>query len=388
MVNYSLIDQSNSENFGEIFPHMENILHCGWYIYTYKTKVTHWSKGVYRILGLEPYSVESSCDNLFRFIHPEYLELVSTAMKRSKEAGKPYQLEFSITDANGLHKRIYAENYISLDENKEAREYSSVIKDITESYYYKKALEQKIAQLDKSNRNLQDFVYIASHDLQEPLRKISTFTDQLGSKFENLSLQEKDMYIRRILNSTRNMQTLLEDLLSFSRLSFNEKKFEKVAIKECIEAVLSDLEIKMEESGATVSCSNIPEIEAYPSQIKQLFSNLIGNALKFRKAGEPPVITVNCSTVTHEEYDQLPLAKDCKYLRMVVEDNGIGFEPEFSERIFMIFQRLNGKTEYSGSGVGLAICKRIVENHHGFIFATGHPDKGAAFTILLPYQQS
>jgi PAS domain S-box-containing protein len=388
MVNYNLINQLNTEKFGEIFPHMENILQCGWYIHNFKDNTTHWSSGVYTIFGLEPYSLPGTNENLNKFINPEYQDMVTQAIARSREEGKPYQLEFSITDAHGLHKRVYAENYITFDKNDKPVEYSGVIKDITESYYYKKALEQKIAQLDKSNRNLQEFVYVASHDLQEPLRKISTFTERLGNKFQNLLGQEGGMFVKRILTSTHNMQTLLEDLLNFSRLSFTEKKFEKIAIKDCLEAVLSDLEVKIEEAKATVTCDNLPEIEAYPSQIKQLFNNLVGNALKFKKNDAPLNIKITCGQVKEEDYPALPLVKGMPYLKIAVEDNGIGFEPEFSERIFMIFQRLNGKAEYSGSGVGLAICKKIVENHHGFIFATSTPGEGATFTVLLPYQQS
>src|SRR6218665_937936 len=238
MVNYNLINQLNSEKFGEIFPHMENILQCGWYIHNFKDNTSHWSRGVYTIFGLEPYSIESSRENVGRFINAEYQEMVAEAITRSREEGKTYQLEFSITDAQGLHKRVYAENHITFDSQGKAAEYSGVIKDITESYYYKKALEQKIAQLDKSNRNLQEFVYVASHDLQEPLRKISTFTERLSHKFQGLLGEEGGMYVKRIITSTQNMQTLLEDLLSFSRLSFVEKKFEQISVKACIDSVL------------------------------------------------------------------------------------------------------------------------------------------------------
>lgn len=383
-----LVKNFNVEKFGEILPHMENILHCGIFSHNIMSGEFYWSTGMFTILGVPPYSIESTHENFLKFVNPEDRELVAGAAKKFFETKTPYQLEFSITDAKGLQKRIYAENYVKFNVDGDMLEYNGVIKDITESFYYKKALEQKVAQLDKSNNNLQEFVYVASHDLQEPLRKISTFTERLESKYGSSLDQEGNMYVKRIINSTRNMQTLLQDLLSFSRLSFNDKPFEKVSIRETLDSVLSDLDVKIEETKTIITCDNLPDIEGYPSQIKQLFNNLISNAIKFRKQGEPAVIRISCSDAAHEEYTALPLVKGTRYIRIVVEDNGIGFEPEYSEKIFMIFQRLNGKSEYAGSGIGLSICKKIVENHHGFIFATGVPDKGAVFTILLPQNQS
>lgn len=383
-----LVKSFNSEKFGEIFPHMENILHCGIFSHDLKTNESFWSTGMFTILGIVPHSVESTPENFSKFVVPEDRDMVIEAGRKFRETLIPYQVEFSIIDGKGLQKRIYSENYVNAGPDGEILEYNGVIKDITESFYYKKALEQKVLQLDKSNHNLQEFVYVASHDLQEPLRKISTFTERLGSKFENMLGQEGNMYVKRILNSTNNMQVLLQDLLNFSRLSFNDRQFEQISIKETIENVLADLEIKIEETKTIVSCDNLPDIEGFPSQIKQLFNNLITNAIKFKKNHEPPVIKIACDDVNHDDYPQLPLVKNTKYVKILVEDNGIGFEQEFSERIFMIFQRLNGKAEYAGSGIGLSICKKIVDNHHGFIFANGVLDKGATFTILLPQKQS
>lgn len=376
----------NAEKFGEIFPHMENILHCGLYIHNAETGETHWSKGMYSILGLEPYSINSTFDNFSKYILPEDKERVIALVKKSREARTAYQTEFSILNAKGIYKRIYAESRADIEDKK--NEYEGIIKDITESYFYKKALEQKVLQLDKSNQNLQEFVYIASHDLQEPLRKISTFVGRLNSKFENVLGQEGNMYVSRILRSTHNMQILLEDLLSFSRLSFSDKQFEAVFLKECLDGAINDLEIKIEETKTVITSGPLPEIEGYKTQLKQLFNNLINNAIKFRKPQEIPVIRISCSEADPASYNDLPLQKDSTYVRIIIEDNGIGFEQEFSERIFMIFQRLNGKAEYAGSGIGLSICKKIIDNHHGFIFANGVPGKGATFTILLPQKQS
>ena len=373
--------------FGDIFHQMENILHCGLYTYNIPSKEMQWSHGVYEIFGIDK-NTSSSEENFFRFVNAEHVDLVKEALAATLREKTPYQIEFSITTAKGLQKRLYAENHISFDALGEMTEHNGVVKDITESYYYKRALEQKIIQLDKSNRNLQEFVYVASHDLQEPLRKISTFTERLNSKFESVLAQEGTMFVKRILTSTKGMQTLLEDLLNFSRLSFDEKQFEKISIGKVLESVISDLEVKIEETKTVITYDEFPEIEVYPSQLKQLFINLISNAIKFRKNDSASIISIKCAQADASDFSKLPLVKDTDYLKIIIQDNGIGFEQEFSEKIFTIFQRLNGKAEYAGSGVGLAICKKIVDNHQGFIFANSEADKGSTFTVLLPQSQS
>jgi signal transduction histidine kinase len=379
----------NVEKFIEIFPQLENILQCGVYFHDPINNETYWSKGVYTILGLDPYSTKSSFfDNFAKFVVEEDRQRVVDEVTRSREKKIPYKIEFSIINAKGIYKRLYSENTFHNEENDFSGEYKGIIRDISESYFYKKALEQKVTELDKSNQDLEEFAYIASHDLQEPLRKISTFTGRLSSRFQGKLGEEGDMYVQRILSSTQNMQVLLEDLLNFSRLSSKDKQFEMTSLQKCFDDSISDLEVKIEETKALVACESLPEILGYPSQIKQLFFNLLSNAVKFRKPNEPPVIRISCEEISSTKYPDLDLQKDQNYLKITFEDNGIGFEQEFSERIFLMFQRLNGKAEYSGSGIGLSICKKIVENHKGFIFANGILGKGALFTILLPNKKT
>lgn len=342
---------------------------------------------MYNILGIKS-PAAPAISLLLKYIHKEDAPQVLSEIRDSFGHKRPYRLEFSITNEQGVFKRIYAENFIKFNDQGDVLEYCGIIKDITENYRFKKALEQKIEQLDKSNSSLQEFVYVASHDLQEPLRKISTFAERVNSKYKESLGEEGQSYLKRVLASAGNMQTLLEDLLDFSKLSFEEKKLEKLNLQQCINGVISDLELKIEESQTVVKCGDSPEIEAYPSQIRQLFSNLINNSIKFRKEHEAPLISIVCDSVKHSDYPQFPLAENKEYIRINVEDNGIGFDEEFSERIFKIFQRLHGKAEYKGSGIGLAICKKIVDNHHGFIFANSRPNVGSNFTILLPQTQS
>jgi light-regulated signal transduction histidine kinase (bacteriophytochrome) len=373
-----------TEKFGDILPQIESVLRCGFYTHSPSEK-SYWSEGIYHILGIEPFSVECTIENLTRYVLPEDRSKVIAAIYAARNNSVPYVIEFSIRDAKGNIKRVHAENVFKL--RGEEASYEGVLKDITETYLYKQALEQKIRQLDKSNLNLQEFVYIASHDLQEPLRKISTFTGRLKSRFKEQLNEEGDMYLDRIIKSTGNMQVLLEDLLSFSRLSFTDKPFEKVDLDECLKSVLSDLEVKIEESGTTVESDPLPCIMGYGGQMKQLFNNLINNSIKFRKQDSPPYIRITAeklNNIASSESGQ-PLTESIK---LEFADNGIGFEQEYSEKVFQIFQRLNGRSEYAGSGVGLSICKRIVENHKGTISAQSSPGEGAVFTVILPLTQS
>jgi PAS domain-containing protein len=172
----------NVERFGDVFTHMENILHCGLYIYSFETDQTFWSPGMYAILGVEPFSVESTFDHFKKYILPEDRDKVNSVIKKARENQTAYNIDFSLLDAKGIYKRVHAETYVKTTGDGKITEYNGVVKDITESYFYKKALEQKVMQLDKSNKNLQEFVYVASHDLQEPLRKISTFVERLKNR--------------------------------------------------------------------------------------------------------------------------------------------------------------------------------------------------------------
>lgn len=369
-------------HFGDIFPHVENILHCGIYAYNFRTRQCTWSEGIYKIFGLVPNGQPASLENFLLTVETEERELVQKKIAAAQSDPGCTNFEFSIRDSRGNFKRLYTERIIRSNQT-DPDLFEGLLKDITDNYLYRQALEQKVQQLDKSNQNLQEFVYIASHDLQEPLRKISTFTGRLESRFQKDLPEDGQNYLTRILNATHNMQRLLEDLLAFSRLSFEEKTATRVNLNECLKLALSDLELKIEESGAILETEDLPDILGHPHQIKQLFLNLLGNALKFRTTESTPKIIIQTeSTKSPILPDGTKLSGNFFVLR--IEDNGIGFEPVFAEKIFTIFQRLNGKSEYAGSGIGLAICRKIIEQHGGKIYATGEAGKGAKFTILLP----
>ena len=238
------------------------------------------------------------------------------------------------------------------------------------------ALERRAAELARSNAELEQFASIASHDLQEPLRKVRTFTEQLtATESENLSDKGRD-YLTRANAAAERMQKLIEDLLKFSRVATHGRPFEPVDLEQVAHQVLDDLDAQVERSGAVVAIGDLPTISADALQMRQLMQNLISNALKFRREGVVPEIAIDASP-----------ASAGGEVRLTVRDNGIGFEPQYSRRIFRVFERLHGRTEYPGTGIGLALCRKIVERHGGTIIADGVPGAGATFTVTLPVHQ-
>jgi PAS domain S-box-containing protein len=237
-------------------------------------------------------------------------------------------------------------------------------------------VQERTAELERSNQALQDFASIASHDLQEPLRKVTAFGNMLKQKCGGSLEDHGKDYLERILNANQRMQSLLTGLLDYSRVTTKAEPFKEVDLSDIISEVLSDLEVRIVKTGGEVHVGDLPVISADPTQMRQLFQNLIGNALKFHKPGEKPMVQVRSLSNTDS---------GCQ---IVVEDNGIGFDEQYRERIFAPFQRLHGRSEYEGTGMGLAICKKIVERHGGSITAKSTPGKGSTFLIMLPHAEN
>jgi signal transduction histidine kinase len=242
-------------------------------------------------------------------------------------------------------------------------------------------IENLNAELLKSNHDLEQFAYVASHDLQEPLRKIQTFTQLLKSNRDN---EEKEQnYLEKITQAALRMQNLIRDVLSFSRITSVEHAFVNTNLNNILETLKSDFELIIREKGAVINHPELPTIKGIPMQLSQLFSNLLTNSLKYND--KKPVINISFRKLGMDEIQMQPnLNKNKSYIEITFSDNGIGFEKEYKEKIFEIFQRLHDKQSYGGTGIGLAICKKIVENHHGIIYADAEPQMGATFTIILP----
>lgn len=239
------------------------------------------------------------------------------------------------------------------------------------------ALQHFSNELKRSNRELQDFAFVASHDLQEPLRKIRAFGDRLHQSYSEVLGEQGADYVRRMQNASARMSKLIDDLLSFSRITTKAKPFLPVSLNKVAEEVIEDLEVAIQESGAQIDIADLPEIDADMFQMKQLFQNLLANAIKFRKPGVSPVITVTV------EDGESAAAAGPDLVTILFSDNGIGFDEVFLDRIFLPFQRLHGKSEYSGTGIGLAVCRRVAERHGGSLTATSKVGEGSTFILTL-----
>jgi PAS domain S-box-containing protein len=250
--------------------------------------------------------------------------------------------------------------------------------DVTERKRAEAALRRQAGELARSNAELEQFAYVASHDLQEPLRKIQAFGDRLKTRCGDVLSVEGLDYLQRMQNAAGRMQTLINDLLSYSRVATNARAFAPVDLAEVARYVVSDLESRIDQVGATVSVEPLPVISGDRLQLSQLLQNLIGNALKFHKPGVPPHVNVR-STIGPD-----PNGAPGDVCRITVEDNGIGFDDKYTDRIFQLFQRLHGRNEYEGTGIGLAICRKIVRRHGGVITAHSTPGVGSRFIVTLP----
>jgi PAS domain S-box-containing protein len=255
-----------------------------------------------------------------------------------------------------------------------------VFKDIAERKRVEEAIAQKAAELARSNAELEQFAFVASHDLQEPLRKIQAFGDRLKGKIGGAAAPEAQEYLERMQNASARMRTLINDLLTFSRVIRRTEPFVSVDLGAVTKGVLGDLEVRIEKSGAKIEVGDLPTMEADPMQMHQLLLNLLSNALKFQPQGAQPVVKIRSRTFSALSGEQL-----CE---ITVQDNGIGFEEKYLEKMFAVFQRLHGRSEYEGTGVGLAVCRRITDRHHGTITARSQLGKGATFIITLPMHQT
>jgi signal transduction histidine kinase len=245
-------------------------------------------------------------------------------------------------------------------------------------------LKRKVQELDRSNADLERFAYVASHDLHAPLRKLYAFSEILMEREKNLSPEGLEI-IGRMHSFVTRMQKLIDDMLEFS-LNFNKVEKKTVDLNQLVRHAISNLAISIAESKATIDVAQLPDrIVGFESQLNQLFQNIISNSIKYSKVGVPPHIKISVSVVTGSDIDDVsPADIKKKFHKIVFADNGIGFSNKYKEKIFVIFQRLHGKSEYEGTGIGLATCKRVMENHDGYITASGEENEGAQFAIYFP----
>jgi signal transduction histidine kinase len=250
-----------------------------------------------------------------------------------------------------------------------------------------KQLLENIARLETANKDLDRFAFMASHDLQEPLRKIRTFSDLLQVQYSNALDEEGKKHINRIHNAAQRMQALIRDLLTFSKISDEKITFVKSDLNEVVNDVIKDFETTIGQKKARIIIEPLPKLNVNPGLMRPLFYNLISNALKYTRAQGTPEIIIRAETSTSTEPANGKEAKNKVFCRIYVQDNGIGFDQKYAEQIFEMFKRLHGNSEFEGTGIGLALCKKIVEKHNGFISALSKENDGATFIISLPVKE-
>ena len=260
--------------------------------------------------------------------------------------------------------------------------------DITERKHAEEKLHHYAEQMERSNKELEEFASVASHDLQEPLRKILAFGTRLKATCGPALGEQGNDYLERMRNAAERMQTLISDLLMLSRVTSASRPFKQVDLGQIVKEVVSDLEVRIEMADADVEVGPLPEIEADPVQMRQLFQNLLTNALKFQRKGEKPRVDISGKILEMKDYQLPGVLPGDEACRIMVRDNGIGFSKDYAEKIFALFQRLHGRLEYEGTGIGLAVCRKITDRHGGTIVAKSSEGEGATFIVTLPVKQN
>ena len=319
---------------------------------------------------------------LFAEVTTQTAQLAQANVVLQQEILERQQAEAALREArNELESRVEARTAELRQANAQLQE------EVRERQHAEAKLHTFAVQLQHSNRELQDFAYVASHDLQEPLRKIQSFGDRLYTKCSaDLSEQGRD-YIRRMQNAAHRMQTLINDLLTFSRVTTKAQPFTAVDLRRIVEEVTVDLEVRIEQTDGRIDCDDLMTIDADPLQMRQLFQNLLGNALKFHRPTVAPIVTIRGHIVSYAGQTPTMPTPSLEHNQVTVADNGIGFDEKYLDRLFNVFQRLHNRSAYEDTGLGLAVCRKIVERHGGTITARGAPEQGATFIITLPITQ-
>jgi two-component system CheB/CheR fusion protein len=354
-----------------------------------------YNKGWYDYTGLD---FEATKDKGWDLVlHPNDAERTWKVWRHSLQTGDFYEIEYRMRRYDGQYRWFLARAIPLKDPEGKIVKWFGTCTDIHDQKMISDILEQKVeerttelrkinAALEVTNAELFQFASVASHDLKEPLRKIHMFSTLIKDRYLNEESNGAADYMNRIISSSARMTKLINDLLAFSRLSI-QSLFEKTDLNQVVQEVLSDLELVITEKDACVEVQTLPVIDAVPGQLRQVFQNIISNALKFTSEGKTPHIVIRSQIISAEETG-LEDGMEGEYCKIILSDNGIGFDEQHATKIFTIFQRLHGREKYEGTGIGLAITKKIIDKHNGLIYANSTHNEGSVFTIILPVKQN
>lgn len=342
-----------------------------------------YSDNQYRLLGFEPNSFVPSKETLLKFVHPDDKDAVAKSIDGIIENKQVPFIYYKIVRPD-FEVRYFKTTGKLVTDQQGSKILLGINFDITDEHLLNIELQERNKELEKSNKELASFNHVASHDLQEPLRKIQTFISRVSDADKEVMSESGKNYISKIESSAKRMRVLIDDLLLFSRTNTTKKEFIKMNLNELLDNAESELAELIEEKKAVIRSNKLPKLSVIPYQIEQLFINLIGNSLKYSRPGVEPEISITSEKVSACDYPEIVDQSVKKFHKITFTDNGMGFDPQFKETIFILFQRLHSKTEYPGTGIGLAICKKIVENHKGHITADSTLGKGSVFTVFLP----
>jgi PAS domain S-box-containing protein len=355
--------------------------------------IENWNKGAEKIKGYKAEEIIGKNFSIFYTEKDRNAGLAEQLINQARISGKANHEGWRIRkDGSAFWGNVSITSLRDLEGN--LLGFSKVTRDLTQKKIaddniarQTEILKQKNIDLENMNRELQSFAYVSSHDLQEPLRKIRTFSDRIiEMDYKHLSEKGRDMF-NRMNEAAKRMQNLIEDLLEYARTNVTERKFEIISLQEIINEVKMDLKESIESKNIRIIYNGDCQLNVIHFQFRQLFHNLFTNSIKFGRPGIICQINVSCTSERGISFNNPELIPGRMYKHIIVSDNGIGFEKQYNNRIFDVFQRLHGKHEFKGTGIGLAICKKIIENHHGIIIATGQPDVGATFSIFIPDDQ-
>ncbi|SNR74503.1 PAS domain S-box-containing protein [Maribacter sedimenticola] len=359
-----------------------------------QVNVEYANKELLKYIGLEK-SSDFTGQTWEKMVHPDDIQLVYDGFGEAVRKQENFALEYRVKNASTDQFEWFKVLAVPRYEDKQLKGFIGTAMNIEQQKSFANNLKSEVEvrtreledsniQLEKMNKELQSFAYISSHDLQEPLRKIQMFAEVLLDKeIDNLSKKGKDKF-EKIQSAANRMQSLINDLLAYSRADTEKRIFKKIELQHIIDEVKNDLAEEFKKKNGQVIVEESCSLEVVPFQFRQLMYNLVSNSLKYSKQDVAPIITIKGEIVNELTISGLVLKRNTQYAKITITDNGIGFENQFSDKIFEVFQRLHGKQEYVGTGVGLAIVKKIVQNHNGYISASGEPNVGSVFQIFIP----